>query len=260
MEEPNQKLSEEDIQKLVEEIRNWLEVELPEARRDDHIILRFLEGCKYRLETAKTKLKNDYNFRKNTAEWYADRDPLQEDINNIISSGISLWLPENDQKGRTIIINRPNVHEAKYSGDEYYKVHIMNLDYIMENNPSMARNGCVIIVDLENSTLKHCLKKMMVMRKMMYWWLNCLPLKIKEVHFINIPFFVYSFIELFKTFLREKMKKRMIVHKKMDELKEYIDPTTLPEEYGGSAGSIKKLVESCTKQIFDKRQWFLENK
>ena len=259
MEGAEDKLSDEEIQKLVDELRDWLVQELPNSRRDDHFILRFLEGCKYKTERAKEKLKNDYNFRKKTKEWFANRDSEGEDIKDVMAAGI-LLCPEGfrDEKGRRVLFSRPNVHDPSVSADSYFKAAWLCMDEAMEDDPSIARDGVTYVVDLAGTTFTHCVKKMMVVRKMIYLSLECYAMRIKMIHFINVPSYAIYFLNIVKSFLKEKMRKRIVIHKKIEDVKKEIDPKYLPDEYGGTAGSISEIKEKCLKRISGTRQFFID--
>lgn len=260
MEEENEKPSPEEIKKLVKEIRKWIEIELPDARKDDHIILRFLEGCKYRIDMAKTKLKSHYHFRRDTPEWFENRDPEGEDIKDALAAGVSLYpINSRNETGLRIVFTRPCFHDASLSGDSYFKLVAMINEEAMEGDPSIARDGIVVIIDLEKTTLKHCLKKVIVFGKMRQWSAGS-PMRMEEIHMINFPSFASFAFNMVKSFLKEKVRKRIMIHRNVSDLKDYIDPKYLPEEYGGTAGSTEDMVKECHERIVKKRDWFLDSK
>ncbi|KDR18544.1 Alpha-tocopherol transfer protein-like [Zootermopsis nevadensis] len=82
--------------------------------------------------------------------------------------------------------------------------------------------------------------------KMFLAMVNCcvflseaMPLRLKEVHIVNQPFLFNMVWQMFKPFVKEKLKKRLFFHgKKMESLHEHIDPSYLPEDYGGKLPKI----------------------
>ncbi|XP_021918955.1 alpha-tocopherol transfer protein-like [Zootermopsis nevadensis] len=68
---------------------------------------------------------------------------------------------------------------------------------------------------------------------------EAMPLRLKEVHIVNQPFLFNMVWQMFKPFVKEKLKKRLFFHgKKMESLHEHIDPSYLPEDYGGKLPKI----------------------
>nr|CAD7417791.1 unnamed protein product [Timema poppensis] len=68
---------------------------------------------------------------------------------------------------------------------------------------------------------------------------DAMPLRLKEVHMVNQPFIFNAVFQLFKPFIREKLKARMYFHgKKMESLHKYMNPDHLPEDYGGKKPKI----------------------
>lgn len=260
MEDDKKKLSKAEMEKAVDELRQWLEENLPNARRDDHYILRFFEGSKCRMDQAKSKLECDYNFRRKTPEWFANRDPEGKDVKDVISSGIAVYSDIRDEKGRRLLFLRPFYHDISLPADSYFKAQTMCSDEAMEDDPSIARDGLIVIVDLDRVTLTQCMKKIMLTKKMMHWWLNTLPMRVKELHMLNFPGYVTYFLNILKKFLKEKMRNRIIIHKEIGDLKNYVDPKFLPEEYGGTVGSMTDLTDSYVEKVFGKRQYFLQYK
>lgn len=67
-------------------------------------------------------------------------------------------------------------------------------------------------------------------------FVNCLKTAVgryKQVYLVNLPSFAVFLMDVAKTALNDKLKKRMLLVKDMDDLANYIDPKLLPKEYGG---------------------------
>lgn len=64
---------------------------------------------------------------------------------------------------------------------------------------------------------------------------DSLPLRVKNIHIVNQPYIFKIVFALFKPFLREKLRNRIIFHgTDRKSLHQYISPKCLPECYGGS--------------------------
>jgi len=54
---------------------------------DDFFILRFLRTCKFNIEKTKLKIRNYQMHRVKMPEWYANRDPLQQKLQELLELG-----------------------------------------------------------------------------------------------------------------------------------------------------------------------------
>lgn len=72
----------------LEALREWIR-KTPHltSRLDDQFLLSFLRGCKYSLERTKEKLDAFYTVRAHIGEMMMDRDPIKEQVREIIQSG-----------------------------------------------------------------------------------------------------------------------------------------------------------------------------
>lgn len=57
------------------------------ARRDDQFLIMFLRGCKYDLKEVKQKIEAYYNVRSQLADFFKDRDVMNEKFANIVRLG-----------------------------------------------------------------------------------------------------------------------------------------------------------------------------
>lgn len=63
---------------------------------------------------------------------------------------------------------------------------------------------------------------------------NCSVARIKNSYVANLPSFAHFMIELFKSAMSDKLRKRLFIVKSSSELKNHIDKSILPKEYGGT--------------------------
>lgn len=85
---------------------------------------------------------------------------------------------------------------------------------------------------------------------------DSVPLRIKNIHIVNQPYIFNMVFALFKPFLRDKLRKRIIFHgTDRKSLHQYISPKCLPECYGGTLETPRvngedwlKLLLKCDKE------------
>ncbi|XP_075218096.1 alpha-tocopherol transfer protein-like [Lycorma delicatula] len=59
----------------------------------------------------------------------------------------------------------------------------------------------------------------------------------------NCPTYVDKIVNMFKMFMKEKMRNRFHIHTSYQTLYNYMPQSILPEEYGGDAKSIHQLQD-----------------
>lgn len=62
---------------------------------------------------------------------------------------------------------------------------------------------------------------------------KALPVKHKEVHWLNLPPIIMTCFYFISSFVTEKLRKRLFLHKNLDSLHDSIPASILPKEYGG---------------------------
>lgn len=92
---------------------------------------------------------------------------------------------------------------------------------------------------------------------------KALPIKHKEVHWLNLPPIIMTCFYLISSFLSDKLRKRLFLHKNLDSLHDSIPIDILPLEYGGhvpwkemSNSWISALEGNRSKLLsMDKMRW-----
>lgn len=102
--------------------------------------------------------------------------------------------------------------------------------------------GDVYILDAAVATPTHFAKFTPgIVKKFLICVQEAYPVKLKEVHVINVSPLVDTIVNFVKPFLKEKIRERIHLHSSMDSLYKFVPKDMLPVEYGGSAGNIKDI-------------------
>lgn len=160
-------------------------------------------------------------------------------------------LPGLTKNGRRVIVMRgidknlptPNVAEAMKL--------IMMIGDIRLKEELVGVAGDVYILDATVATPSHFSKfTPALVKKFLVCVQEAYPVKLKEVHVINVSPLVDTIVNFVKPFLKEKIRNRIYVHGSLEKLYEYVPKEILPEEYGGQAGRIQDihglLLNSCS--------------
>lgn len=122
--------------------------------------------------------------------------------------------------------------------DEVFKGCVLFLEAAMIE-PETQVNGAVVIFDMDGLSLSQTWQFTPPFAKRIVDWLqDSVPLRIKAIHIVNQPKIFNIVFALFKPFLREKLRKRIIFHgSDRNSLHAHISPKHLPITYGGTIDS-----------------------
>ncbi|GAB6019560.1 hypothetical protein CHUAL_001133 [Chamberlinius hualienensis] len=130
--------------------------------------------------------------------------------------------------------------------DEVIKVHSIMID-IMSLSQNVQLNGLIWLVDwseLPFWAITHMLSPILI-KNIIQSVLVGTPLRLKAVYFLNCPLYVYTMWMLGKPFVPQKLKKRVhLFRQDWTSLFDFIDEDLIPDEYGGTAGSIDSHEEA----------------
>ncbi|CAK9794977.1 Retinol-binding protein pinta [Anthophora plagiata] len=246
----------------IAEIRQWIveneELHVPD---DEFFILRFLRACKFNSEKTKGKLRNYFKQRACVPEWYSNRDPSLSELQELFDLGVLLPLRKLDNEGRMIVIVRAAVHTpSRHKMSDMLKASLMTLDLALRDHESVTIYGISAILDIGGMTYEHVLQlPPNVIKNLVHAWQGCYPVRIHSLNFINANKFVNAVLNIFRSFMNAKMKERVHVYAR-DKLKLYetLPMDILPEEYGGTDGTVKELSEYWKRAVRENSEWFAE--
>lgn len=247
----------------LETLKSWLSVNAHlNAKSDDYNLIRFLRATKYNNEQAQKKIKNFYVLRGTSPEWYENRNPYLPEIQKLLEIGVFLPLLERDDKGRTIIFIRVAAHNPYiHKQDDVFKVGLMTLDLVLDKMEDVSVYGVVAIFDMDGVSYGHARQLTTSMiRKAVHSWQDCYPVRVKGLHFINSPIYINVVLNIFRRFMREKMRNRVHVHGyDRESLHNIVSKLLLPEEYGGSNGKLQHLIDYWRNEVCSKEAWYADD-
>ncbi|XP_043491340.1 alpha-tocopherol transfer protein-like isoform X2 [Polistes fuscatus] len=226
-------LQKESMERLKELLKAETDLKCP--LDNDAWLIRFLRPCKYYPESAAELVKNYYKFKIKHSFIYNDLKPSKE--TNIFQQNILTVLPTRDQHGRRVLIIQlgKKWKHNQCSLDEIYKGCVLYLEAAMLE-PATQVAGAIVIFDMDGLSLPQTWQFTPPFAKRLVELLqDAMPLRVKNLHIINQPYIFNMVFALFKPFLREKLKSRIIFHgTDRKSLHQYIAPSCLPECYGGT--------------------------
>ncbi|CAH0388172.1 unnamed protein product [Bemisia tabaci] len=254
-------------QKDLEHIKEWLDRQphLPSSHDyDDGRIMTFLRGCKFSLEKTKRKLDMYFTMRTAVPEFFGNRDPEKDEIKEVMKITNIPPLPGLTPNGRRVIVmrgadldgnNLPNVSDCM-------KVVLMIGDIRLKEE-IVGVAGDVYVLDAAVATPQHFASHFSkftptLIKKFLICVQEAYPVKLKEVHVINVSPLVDTIISFVRPFLKEKIRNRIHVHADLDSLYKFVPKDVLPEEYGGYAGPIADINKQWYQKLMDYRDWFLQ--
>lgn len=119
----------------------------------------------------------------------------------------------------------------------------MILDLALRDHESVTIYGITAILDIGGVSYEHVLQlPPHVIKSLVHAWQGCYPVRIHSLDFINVPKLINLVLNVFRSFMTAKLKRKVHVYAR-DKLKLYetLPISILPEEYGGTGGTVKEL-------------------
>ncbi|XP_071526874.1 alpha-tocopherol transfer protein-like isoform X9 [Panulirus ornatus] len=247
----------------IEHIRDWLKHQPHiKARTDDWTILRFLRGCKFSLERTKEKLDMYYTCKTLCPEWYKNRDPQDKKLRSILELGMFLPLPGYDHKGRSVILTRIGQFDPSTATMDYLmKASSLIFDVWMEEDEQASVTALVSVEDWADLQFSHVvLFTPTFAKKCMTLFQEGYPVRPKGLNYINTPAAFDTVFNIFKSFMKEKMKRRVHIHgSDLESLYKEVPKEVLPVEYGGTNGTIEEIKKYWLDRVDARRDWLLDD-
>ncbi|XP_043213199.1 retinol-binding protein pinta-like [Amphibalanus amphitrite] len=245
----------------IEHLRQWL-CKQPHlrTRTDDWFLINFLRGAKFSLERAKEKLELYHSLKTHCPEMMGGGDPKDDMVAEVLRAGGFVPTPKPLPNGQRLVIIRVAARDTERVPQEVmFRVSNMISALLAEQDEASQVTGIVGLLDLKDATLAHAMSMTPTLVKKAVTCWDSFPVRQKGMHYFNTPTGMDPVINLFRSFMKEKMKQRLWFHgSDQSSLHSAIPPECLPEEYGGTLPSVNALAEEWVKRVEENREFFLD--
>ncbi|RZF32236.1 hypothetical protein LSTR_LSTR011508 [Laodelphax striatellus] len=240
-------------------IKEWIKCQ-PHLPRDydERIVPVFLRGCKHDLERTKRKLDTYFTLRTTMPEFFEQRDPRSKQIQTASQTLNAFPLPRLTPEGFRVTVHRfTEAPVNDFEPADIYKFLCMIGDIRLVEESAIA--GDVFLFDVANMSVTHIAKLANpLLRKILHCTQEGYPQRLKEIHVINAPPYIDKIVNMFKMFMKEKMRSRFHIHSTYRSVYDYVPQSILPEEFGGDAKSIDLLQAQWRKKLESYSDWFTQ--
>ncbi|XP_061707839.1 uncharacterized protein LOC133518224 [Cydia pomonella] len=251
----NPKRLQEDVQHLKEWITKQPHLK---ARTDDQWLVAVLRGCKFSLERVKKKLDLYYTLRTTAPDVTLRLKPTENKFLEFLRLGTVVILPEAIQKlsPRIILIRPGSYHPNTHNVADIMCILIYLVQIVVVESDAATVMGTKIVVDYQGVTMAHLAQaNPTLLKKIVAVSQESMPLRLKGSHHVNLPAGIEAIFQLIKGLLNAKARDRLKIHKKYEELREFVPQESLPIEYGGNGGSIAEITEKWVNKMVEYKSW-----
>ncbi|XP_050441971.1 alpha-tocopherol transfer protein-like [Adelges cooleyi] len=253
--------SESKIEIDVKTIKEWMRKQphLPNPDDDERRIKLYLIMCKNSLERAKEALDRYYTIKTSAPEFYAARDPTSPELTQSRDLSMFIPLPKLTPEGYRISVNIFRTDDTEHlSFSDQVKMSFMSFDLRLSKLDIYTKE--IFVFDVNNMTMNHIAGVLPHLKHYFYCAFAAYPMRIHQVHIINMKTYATSLITFAKSLLKKKITERIFIHKSSEDLKEYIDPSVLPLNYGGTyPKTVEEICDGWTEELIKHREWFIDH-
>ncbi|KAK4878308.1 hypothetical protein RN001_010814 [Aquatica leii] len=251
------KIIDETTKENIEALRQLLVDEnLPELTNEQ--ILQFLWRSGHDLCEAKRIITGCYHLRAKVPQIFSNRK-ARTDLNKIFGQLEICTMPERTEDGNAILFVRViDTNYKNISMEDYFKAYFMTLDSLLYQGPL---KGVITIYDLTGISLMHLTRiKLSVLKTIIAYLQEGLPVEIKQVHCLNCSSFMDAVLKLIKPFVRNDFLEKSHFHTRNVDMDAFyanhLEKKYLPEDLGGDLPSTKTLHERNVQLLADLEEHF----
>jgi len=175
-----------------------------------------------------------------------------------------LQLPKaTKDKHLILLIRMGKYHRSIHTIDDIIRYTFAVID-IINSQPAIQLYGLIILLDFTNIRLQHVSQFTPDrVRRYIDCWDKIYPVHLRQIHFYNYPTIFDPILHLFRSLYRRKFNDRIYFHRRTlnDSMKKslhlFIDPSLLPNEYGGQLGSVETEINKSFIQWTQERNDYM---
>jgi len=256
-EELNEPLDNAERLEAIDKFRNYFfekypETKLSDRQQQDDFLLRFLRVKKFNNERAASILLNYIN-RKSIIPEIFERIENPQKVSEIVDTKYITALPGHAKNGSAVLLVRPAFGCDKPNIYDIFAGIFMSMEKLIDKEENQI-NGITMIEDLSYVNM-HLVNQMgpLIAKKLVSIVQDTLPIRLKNVCFLNEWQIFDLIFAIIKPFLSEKIRKRIIlIGNDFEKLHVVVDPVYLPSTYGGKVDENDLNHESWKSALLGK--------
>ncbi|ODM96511.1 Retinaldehyde-binding protein 1 [Orchesella cincta] len=234
------------------------------GRFDDEFLLRFVRGRKQNVEKAFKTLKNHIYVKDVLYKDLFDRLNANEVKHVLNHPLVTHPLKRRDAQGRFVgVFTFGQWDTNKITAEEIILTWILQAEALW-TDVDIQRNGMVLVSVTRDFGMKHAKYacNLKLLRLIYHVFLDCYPIRIKGVHYVDNPTLFEFALKLNLSFLSAKLRSRVVSHHSSDwsTLHKYLDPNILPKSLGGNLTAEEAIDIDMNRKLLAKENLELDFK
>jgi len=246
--------------RALRELRDWLKSQtdhISGCRSDNSFLLRFLRMKKFEVGDSIKVLDKYLKMRSQNPGWFNALDIREPKLNQLISDGYCFVLPQRDARGRRVVYSRAASMDANlYTAADVMRAHLLTFEALLEEEDVQV-NGVTYVFDERDVNWSHIsVWTPSEVSKAFSCCERALPLRHREIHFVNLPWTMSLVFQFAKSLLTQKLRERFTTHANFDKLADHVPASILPEEAGGQV-PMSVMIDQWKAVLEERRQAIL---
>merc|ERR1712241_569084 len=252
---------EEETRKMsLKEFQKWIKTRanIKHCRLDSNFLLRFLRMQKFDLEATQDIFEKYLTMRCQYPSWFQNLDCKDTALTELVDRGYIIVLPNRDRHGRRIIFSQAGTMDPnKYTVSDLMRAHVMTFETLLNDEENQVR-GFTYIFDEKDVSWSHLsIWTPSEVSKAFSCCERALPMRHKDIHFLNLPWTMNLIFQFAKSLLSEKIRNRFKTHSNLEHLQKSVDTSILPLEYGGTK-PVKECIQNWKSELEKHRASLLD--
>ncbi|XP_041971806.1 alpha-tocopherol transfer protein-like isoform X1 [Aricia agestis] len=235
------------IHESVDLIEAWLQKQAHHVKKDypRSYLERTIIFNKGSVERAKVKIDNICKFRALLPQYFGKYE-RKDKLKYLYT--VDAILPRLTPDHERVYFIRDR-HKKCNEGLFYYFKYTLCLAQYMQAHD--YNNGFILVCDYMDADIYELFKVINIveLKQTMTIITEGYCMRIKGVHILSKNRGIDMIVKIFKQILSEKLGDRIMVHKTLDTLYDFIPKHVLPIEYGGTEKSLETLYENNLNEI-----------
>uniref|UniRef100_A0A1B0C8N5 Putative phosphatidylinositol transfer protein sec14 n=1 Tax=Lutzomyia longipalpis TaxID=7200 RepID=A0A1B0C8N5_LUTLO len=242
--------------KEVEGILTWTHNQRHLPKITEYEAAIFHHSRYFNFEETKKAIDIYFTHRAKNPNIFRDRDPQSDELRPVIESQVFYPLPKTLPSGYSgMFFAFVNPDTKKFNCTSTLKLASMMMDYW--HMTEGISKGHSLVVNMQGFSLGHLFRLHIgPLRAFVAFAQEYIPLRLKEIHFVNSNRVTQRFIGILKPFLKKEVYEMMKIHTSMEAAYECIPREYFPSDLGGSWKSTAQLQEDMTSILMENKKNF----